>query len=120
MFLPVAPLLHMTNLIQEGSVEIHIGKNVVHFEKDLIRVNIYDTESLMIFLDREDIFPQIRHLSKELSRAGKTLEIAHRGSRIVRLGAHADSVVLRLLGLNHIAVGNPVTLYRFLHAWGKG
>jgi len=118
MFIP-AVLLQATNLIKDGSMEIQMGRNSVRVERDFIQFNINDLESLQKLLDREDILPQMKYLSEEFSKAGKTLEINYRNARVVRLGAHADSVVLRLLGIPNVTVGNPVTVYRFLRVWGK-
>ncbi|MBU7019366.1 MAG: hypothetical protein HXS44_17805 [Theionarchaea archaeon] len=118
MFIPTQ-LLQATSLIKEGALEIEIGSNLVRLEKDLIQLNISDTESLRMLLDREDILRQMMHTSEEFSRAGKTLEIKYRNSRIVRLGAKADSLMLQLLGIDHVTMGNPVTMYRFLRMWGK-
>jgi hypothetical protein len=118
MFIPTQ-LLQATNLIKEGALEIEIGSNLVRLEKDLIQLNIRDTESLKMLLDREDIIHQLMYMSEEFSRAGKTLEIKYRNSRIIRLGARADSLLLQLLGIDHVTMGNPVTMYRFLRMWGK-
>lgn len=118
MFIPPS-LLQATNLIKDGSIEIQIGRNSVRLERDLIQINVNDIDSLQKLLDRDDILPQMKYISEEFSKAGKTLEINYRNSRVIKLGAHADSVVLRLLGIPHMAVGNPVTVYRFLRVWGK-
>jgi len=118
MFIP-AILLQATDLIKEGSMEIQIGENSVRVEKDFILLNIYNPDSLQMLLDREDIIPQVKHLSEEFSRTGKTLEIRYRNSKIFRVGYDAHSVVLWFLGMNHVAVGNPVTVYRFLRTCRK-
>ncbi len=111
-------LLGLTNLIKEGSAEIWVGDNSITVERDVIQVDICDTMSPTLF-DREDILSQIRQLSEEFCSAQKTLVIKYNHSRVLTLGAHANSVVLQLLGMNHVAVGNPVTVYKFLRKWGK-
>lgn len=112
-------LLEATNLIKEGSMEISIGRNSVRVERDFILIDLHDLESLKGLLDREDILPQVKHLSEEFSRTGKTLEIKYRNATVFRVGAGARSVVLQLLGYDHVSVGNPVTVYRFLQVWQK-
>jgi hypothetical protein len=118
MFIPTA-MIQATELIREGSIEIQIGENSVRLERDHIRVNLSDMESLRTLMDREDILPQVKYLSEEFSRTGKTLEIRYRNKRIVYLGADADSFVFKMLGIDHVTVGNPFTVYQFLRVWGK-
>ena len=118
MFIPVT-LLQATDLIKDGSLEIQMGANSVRVERDFIQVNVSSIESLKVLLDREDILPQVRYLSEEFSRVGKTLEIKYRNARVIRLGARADSVLLKIVGIDHLTIGNPLTVYRFLRMWGK-
>ena len=98
MLLPVAPLLQVTDLIQEGSIKVHIGKNALILKRDLIQLCIDDPKSLNALFDREDILSQINCLSEEFCEAGKTLEIKYKNSRVLKLGATADSLMLRLVG----------------------
>ncbi|MGC1123368.1 MAG: hypothetical protein WBA22_19965 [Candidatus Methanofastidiosia archaeon] len=117
--IPVTSLLRMTDLIQQGSVEIHIGKSSITVERDVITVDLCGVEdSLLIY--RQDMLPQLRQLSELFSRAGKTLVIKYEHSKMLKLGAHTDSVLLRLIGLERVAIRNPVTVYRFLRNQGKG
>lgn len=118
MFIPTV-LLQATNLIKDGSLEIYLGKNSVRLEKDFIQLNLSDLKSLKMLMDREDLLPQMRYLSERFSQAGKTLEINYRNARVVRLGAGANSFTLQLLGVSHVTIGSPLTLYRFLRVWGK-
>lgn len=118
MFIPPT-LLQATNLIKDGSLEIYLGENSVRLERDSIQLDLSDIKSLKVLMDREDILPQMRHLSEKFSQAGKTLEIRYKNARVVRLGAGADSLTLQLLGVNHVTIGNPLTVYRFLRVWGK-
>jgi hypothetical protein len=116
--IPVTSLLRMTDLIQEGSVKIDIGESSITVEHDVITVDLCGVEdSLLIY--RQDILPQLRQLSESLSQAGKTLVIKYEHSKMLKLGAHTDSVLLRLIGLERVAIRNPVTIYRFLRNQGK-
>jgi hypothetical protein len=116
--IPVTSLLRMTDLIQEGSVKIDIGESSITVEHDVITVDLCGVEdSLLIY--RQDILPQLRQLSESLSQAGKTLVIKYEHSKMLKLGAHTDSVLLRLIGLERVAIRNPVTVYRFLRNQGK-
>jgi hypothetical protein len=116
--IPVTSLLRMTDLIQRGSLEIHIGESSITVERDIITVDLCGLEdSLLIY--RQDILPQLRQLSELLSQAGKTLVIKYEHSKMLKLGAHTDSVLLRLIGLERVAIRNPVTVYRFLRNQGK-
>ncbi|MBU6998487.1 MAG: hypothetical protein HXS41_13115 [Theionarchaea archaeon] len=117
--IPVTSLLQMTDLIQEGSVEIQIGESSIMVERDVITVDLCGLEdSLLIY--RQDMLPQLRQLSELFSDAGKTLVIKYEHSRMLKLGAHTDSVFLRLIGLDRVAIRNPVTVYRFLRKTRKG
>lgn len=116
--IPVTSLLRMTDLIQEGSVKIYIGESSITVEHDVITVDLCGVEdSLLIY--RQDILPQLRQLSELLSQVGKTLVIKYEHSKMLKLGAHTDSVLLRLIGLERVAIRNPVTVYRFLRNQGK-
>ncbi|MBU7024314.1 MAG: hypothetical protein HXS40_09130 [Theionarchaea archaeon] len=116
--IPVTSLLRMTDLIKEGSVKIYIGESSITVEHDVITVDLCGVEdSLLIY--RQDILPQLRQLSESLSQAGKTLVIKYEHSKMLKLGAHTDSVLLRLIGLERVAIRNPVTVYRFLRNQGK-
>ena len=112
-------LLQMTSLIKEGSVKIWVGDNSITVEKDVIQVDICDTTGSTLF-DREDIFSQLRQLSEEFCTAQKTLVIKYNHSTLAKLGANTHSVLLQLVGMNHVAIGNPVTVYKFLRTWGRG
>jgi hypothetical protein len=119
MHIPVLSLLHLTDLIKEGTMEIYLGKTSVRVGRDVIQVDIYDAEKAAPLLHREDILPQLRSLSEEFCKAGKTLVIRYRNSEILKLGADADSIVLGIMGMDHVSMGNPVTIYRFLRKWRK-
>lgn len=87
-------------------------------EKNVIQVDICDTLGSTLF-DREDILSQIKQLSEEFCSAQKTLVIKYHHSRVLTLGAHADSIVLQLVGMNHVTIGNPVAVYKFLRTFRK-
>jgi hypothetical protein len=117
--MPVLSLLQLTNLIKEGTMEIYLGKTLVRVGRDVIQVDIYDAEKSAILLHREDILPQLKSLSEEFCKAGKTLVIKYKNSEILKLGADADSVVLKIVGMDHVTMGNPVAIYQFLRKWRK-
>ncbi len=119
MLLPITSWIQKTNLIKEGSLKIQAGENVIKLEKNRIVVDFYNAEQFKAFGDREDFIQQMRHLSEVLYREGKTCVIKYRGSSIVTLGAGANSLALKLVGMDHVSVGNPVTLYRSLRTWRK-
>ncbi|MBU7013470.1 MAG: hypothetical protein HXS52_13045 [Theionarchaea archaeon] len=117
--IPVSSLLRMTDLIQQGSVEIHIGESSIVVERDVITVDLCGLKDSLL-ISRQDILPQLRQLSELFSQEGKTLVIKYEHSKMLKLGAHTDSVLLRLIGLDRVAIRNPVTVYRFLRSQGKG
>ncbi len=119
MFMPVVSWIQMTDLIKEGSVEIQVGKNSLRLQRDCVEVNLGELDHFRAFTNREDFFQQMKYLSDQLSAAGKTFIVKYKGWSILRLGAGCDSFVLRLLGMDHVTLGNPVALFQVFRTWGK-
>lgn len=106
-------LLHLTDLIKGGSVLVEVGKNSVRVERNLIQVDICDADSTLL-PERGDILSQARQAALIFWKEGKTMEIKYHHSLVLKLGRGADSMVLKLAGMDHISFGNPFTLYHFL------
>jgi hypothetical protein len=108
--------IELTDLISAGSMEILIGENSLTVTRDIIQVDICDPKASALF-DREDILPQMRNLSEALCRFEKTLVIKYNHSTILKLGKDANSVLLKVLGMDHVGMGNPIAVYKFLRKW---
>ncbi|MGD2247250.1 MAG: hypothetical protein PVF58_02510 [Candidatus Methanofastidiosia archaeon] len=108
--------VELTDLIAKGSMEIHIGENSLTVTRDVIQVDICDPGASTLF-DREDILPQMKNLSEALCRFEKTLVIKYNHSTILKLGKGAHSALLKVLGIDHVGMGNPIAVYKFLRKW---
>lgn len=108
--------VELINLIVTGSVEIYIGESSLVITRDKIQVDICNPAVSTLFR-REDILPQIKNLSEALCGVKKTLVIKYNHSTMLTLGKDTHSILLRIVGMDHVSLGNPITVYKFLKKW---
>ncbi|WP_297421244.1 hypothetical protein [Thermococcus sp.] len=122
-------LLNFQNAIHSGSVTISVGEDSFTLTREDVIMDIHDPEKMRKLMavisplmgseeddteEKKKMINSMKLYAEDLASQGKTVIIKYRGDEIMRMGAKANSLLMRTLGMRHIEIKYKLNTFRMM------